>query len=81
MYFDVNGRKAFATTGGKPLDKDLPTVIFLHGSGLDHTFWGLHSRFFAFRNYAVLALDTPGPILKVHHWKASKRLQTGSMTS
>ena len=35
-------------------------MIFLHGSGLDHTFWGLHSRFFAFRNYAVLVPDLPG---------------------
>jgi pimeloyl-ACP methyl ester carboxylesterase len=32
----------------------------LHGSGLDHTFWGLHSRFFAYRRYSVLALDAPG---------------------
>ena len=60
MYFDVNGRRAFATTGGKAFDKSKPTVIFLHGSGLDHTFWGLHSRFFAFRNYSVLCPDYPG---------------------
>ena len=33
---------------------------FPGGSALDHTFWGLHSRFFAFRNYSVLCLDTPG---------------------
>ena len=59
MYFDINGRKVFATTGGKPFDNSLPGVIFLHGSGLDHTFWGLHSRFFAFRKYAVLAPDLP----------------------
>jgi pimeloyl-ACP methyl ester carboxylesterase len=60
MYFDVNGKQVFATTGGKPFDNSKPTVIFLHGSGLDHTFWGLHSRFFAFRNYAVLVPDLPG---------------------
>lgn len=60
MYFDVQGRKVFATTGGKAFDASLPCVIFLHGSGLDHTFWGLHSRFFAFRKYSVLALDLPG---------------------
>jgi pimeloyl-ACP methyl ester carboxylesterase len=60
MFFDVNGRKAFATTGGKDFDDARPTVIFLHGSGLDHTFWGLHSRFFAFRNYSVLCPDYPG---------------------
>ena len=55
MYFDVKGKQVFATTGGKPFDESLPCVIFLHGSGLDHTFWGLHSRFFAFRRYSVLA--------------------------
>ena len=60
MYFDVNGRKAFATTGGKALDNSLPCVMFLHGSGLDHTFWGLQSRFFAFRKYSVLVPDLPG---------------------
>ena len=60
MYFDVNGKRVFATTGGKPFDASRPTVIFLHGSGLDHTFWGLHSRFFAFRKYSVLVPDFPG---------------------
>jgi pimeloyl-ACP methyl ester carboxylesterase len=60
MYFEVNGKRTFASTGGKPFDQKLPTVIFLHGSGLDHTFWGLHSRFFAFRSYSVLVPDAPG---------------------
>lgn len=60
MYFDVNGKQAFATTGGKPFDNSKPVVVFLHGSGFDHTVWNLQSRFFAFRNYAVLALDLPG---------------------
>ena len=60
MYFDVNGKQVFATNGGKPFDNKKPVIIFLHGSALDHTFWGLHSRFFAFRNYAVLVPDLPG---------------------
>ena len=60
MYFEVNGKQVFASTGGKAFDNKKPVVMFLHGSGLDHTFWGLHSRFFAFRNYAVLVLDLPG---------------------
>lgn len=60
MYFEVNGRKTFASTGGKPFDNSKPVVVFLNGSGLDHTFWGLHSRFFAFRNYGVLCPDYPG---------------------
>lgn len=60
MYIDVRGKQVFATTGGKPFDNSKPAVIFLHGSGFDHTVWNLQSRFFAFRNYAVLALDLPG---------------------
>jgi pimeloyl-ACP methyl ester carboxylesterase len=60
MYFAVNGKQIFAATGGKAFDRKLPAVIFLHGSGLDHTFWGLYSRFFAFRGYAVLVPDAPG---------------------
>lgn len=60
MYFEVNGKQVFATTGGKTFDSNKPTVIFLHGSALDHTFWNLYSRFFAFRNYSVLVPDLPG---------------------
>ncbi len=60
MYFQVKGKRAFASNGGKAFDSKRPAVIFLHGSGLDHTFWSLHTRFFAFRNYAVLAPDFPG---------------------
>ena len=60
MYQEVNGKKVFASTGGKPFQKDQPVVLFMAGSGLDHTFWGLHSRFFAFRKYSVLCLDLPG---------------------
>lgn len=60
MYFEVNGKKSFASTGGKEFDNARPVIIFLSGSGLDHTFWGLHSRFFAFRNYSVLCPDYPG---------------------
>ena len=60
MHFEVNGKQVFATTGGKPFDTTKPVVVFLHGSGLDHTFWGLHSRFFAFRGYSVLVPDLPG---------------------
>ncbi len=60
MLFEVNGRQVFATTGGKPFDAAKPVVVFLHGSGLDHTFWGLQSRFFAFRGYSVLVPDLPG---------------------
>jgi pimeloyl-ACP methyl ester carboxylesterase len=57
---DVNGRQVFATTGGRHFDAAKPAVVFLHGSGFDHTIWNLQTRFFAFRNYSVLAPDLPG---------------------
>ena len=60
MYFEVSGKRVFASTGGKPFDTSKPVVVFLHGSGGDHTIWTLQSRFFAFRGYSVLALDLPG---------------------
>ena len=60
MYLDVDGKRVFATTGGKPFDPEKPVVAFLHGAGGDHTVWNLLSRFFAFRGYAVLVLDLPG---------------------
>ena len=60
MHLAVSGKQVFATTGGKPFDSNKPVVIFLHGSGFDHTTWNLQSRFFAFRGYTVLALDLPG---------------------
>jgi pimeloyl-ACP methyl ester carboxylesterase len=60
VYFEVNGKQVFATTGGKEFDNSKPVVVFLHGSGFDHTTWNLQSRFFACRNYAVLARDLPG---------------------
>lgn len=60
MRFEVNGQPAFASSGGKPFVAGRPTVLFVPGSGLDHSFWGLHSRFFAFRGYAVLCPDLPG---------------------
>ena len=50
----------WAATGGRPFDPGLPTVVFLHGAGLDHTAWSQQSRWFAHHNYSVLALDLPG---------------------
>lgn len=60
MYLEVNGRQVFVASGGRDFIAGRPTIVFMHGSGLDHTFWGLYSRFFAFRNYSVLVPDLPG---------------------
>ena len=60
MRFKVNNEEVFASTGGRPFDKDKPLIIFVHGSGLTHMVWVLQARYFAFHGYSVLALDMPG---------------------
>jgi pimeloyl-ACP methyl ester carboxylesterase len=60
MQLTVNGTDIFIATGGKAFDPSLPTVLFLHGAGMDHTAWALHDRWFAHHGYNVLAPDLPG---------------------
>jgi pimeloyl-ACP methyl ester carboxylesterase len=56
----VDGRKVFAATGGQTPRPERPAVVFIHGSGMDHTVWTLQTRYFAHHGRAVLALDLPG---------------------
>jgi pimeloyl-ACP methyl ester carboxylesterase len=60
MYLEVRGNRTYAATGGKEFDSKLPTVMFVHGSGLDHRSWALQTRWFAYNGYSVLAPDLPG---------------------
>lgn len=60
MQLTVNGINIFVATGGREFDTSLPSVVFLHGAGFDHTTWALHSRWFAHHGYGVLAPDLPG---------------------
>src|SRR5258707_15741577 len=50
----------YASTGGKDFDPALPTIVFIHGAGMDHTVWALQTRYFAHHGRNVLALDLPG---------------------
>ena len=50
----------FAANGGRAFDASLPLAVFLHGAGLDHSVWALHSRWFAHNGWSVLAPDLPG---------------------
>ncbi len=59
MELKVRGIDAYASTGGKYFDPHLPTVMFVHGSGLDHRSWALQTRWFAYNGYSVLAPDFP----------------------
>ena len=60
MLIDVDGRPAYAYTGGKPFDARLPVVVLIHGAQHDHSVWALQSRHLAHHGRAVLAVDLPG---------------------
>ncbi|MDN4986991.1 alpha/beta hydrolase [Bradyrhizobium arachidis] len=60
MKLSVNGTDVFVATGGREFDKSLPTVVFIHGAGFDHSTWALHTRWFAHHGFGVLAPDLPG---------------------
>jgi pimeloyl-ACP methyl ester carboxylesterase len=60
MNLEVAGKRAFAYTAAHELDPAKPTVVFVHGAGLDHSWFGLQSRYFGYHGRNVLALDLPG---------------------
>jgi pimeloyl-ACP methyl ester carboxylesterase len=60
VRFTVAGNEAYAYTGARPLERALPTVVFVHGAGSDHSVWVLQSRYFAHHGWNVLAVDLPG---------------------
>jgi pimeloyl-ACP methyl ester carboxylesterase len=60
MELSVNGGEVFVATGGRAFDRALPTVVFLHGAGFDHSAWAQHTRWFAHHGFSVLAPDLPG---------------------
>ncbi len=60
MLIDVDGKRAYAYTGGKRFDAGLPVVVFIHGAQHDHSVWILQSRYLAHHGHAVLAVDLPG---------------------
>jgi pimeloyl-ACP methyl ester carboxylesterase len=60
MNFEVAGKRVFAYTAAHELDPAKPTVVFVHGAGLDHSWFGLQSRYFGYHGRNVLALDLPG---------------------
>ena len=60
MWFEVSGARVFSQTGGRPIDPLLPTVVMIHGAGMDRTIWQQQSRYLAHHGWNVLAIDLPG---------------------
>ncbi len=59
MQLQIDGKPAFAYTAAHAIDPARPTIVFVHGAGLDHSWWGLQSRYFGYHGQNVLALDLP----------------------
>ena len=59
MNLALQGKSAFAYTAAHEMDPAKRTVVFVHGAGLDHSGWGLQSRYFGYHGFNVLAVDLP----------------------
>jgi pimeloyl-ACP methyl ester carboxylesterase len=59
MELAVQGGSAYAYTAAHELDAAKRTIVFVHGAGLDHSWWGLQSRYFGYHGFNVLAVDLP----------------------
>ncbi len=60
MRARVAGSDVFVGTGSRPFDRSCPTVVFLHGAGMDHTVWVMPARHFARKGFSIVAPDLPG---------------------
>lgn len=56
----ADGRRMYASTGGRAFDPSLPVVVLVHGAGADHTLWRGQTRYLAHHGFSVLAVDLPG---------------------
>ncbi len=60
MYIDVDGQRVFFSNGNGKHERDQPSVLFIHGAGMDHSVWVLPARYFARHKFNVIAPDLPG---------------------
>ena len=60
MFIEIDGEEFYAYTAAHQIDADLETIVFVHGTAMDHTVWALQSRYFAYHGYNILAIDLPG---------------------
>ena len=56
----VDGKTAHAANGSRENSPHEPTVVLIHGAGLDRTIWQMQTRNIAFQGCRVFAVDLPG---------------------
>jgi pimeloyl-ACP methyl ester carboxylesterase len=60
MRIEVNSETVYCYTNSRGIDPGKPSIVFIHGSGMDHTVWTLASRHFARQGNNVVSIDLPG---------------------
>lgn len=60
MNLTVVGHAVFAFTNGRDFDPEKPTILFVHGAGMNHSVWTLQARYFAHHGANAVAVDLPG---------------------
>ena len=53
MQLQIDGKPAFAYTAAHDVDPAKRSIVFVHGAGLDHSSWGLQSRYFGYHGFNV----------------------------
>ncbi len=71
MHIAIDGHDIFVATGNRVIDPDLESIVFIHGTGQDHSIWELPIRYFTRHHRNVLAVDLPG-----HGRSAGEPLET-----
>ena len=44
MRIEVNGQTVYCYTNSRNIDASKPSIVFIHGSGMDHIVWTLAAR-------------------------------------
>lgn len=57
---ELDGKRAFYTTGGKAWEAGLPLLVFVHGAAGTQAVWISQSRALAHHGWNVAAVDLPG---------------------
>ncbi len=59
MKLTIGEQSSYCYTNNRSIDPDKPSVVFIHGAGLDHTVWTLAARHFARHGRNVISIDLP----------------------
>jgi len=60
MRVRVGPHDVYAYTGSRQPQAAAPNLLFIHGAANDHSVFALQSRYFAYHNCNIYALDLPG---------------------